>query len=71
MLEAEVPYQRGGPENPMSREEVCAKFRANARLALGEGRVERLERAILALEQESDLPGPLAILGEARAPRSR
>ncbi len=34
VLEAELPYQRGGPENPLSTDEVRAKFRENAALAL-------------------------------------
>ena len=33
-LERDFPYQKGGPENPMSADEVRAKFRANAALAL-------------------------------------
>ena len=37
-LEAELPYQRGGPENPMSAEEVQEKFRTNAGLALSDRR---------------------------------
>src|SRR5204863_361900 len=34
VLEADAPYQLGGPENPMSAMEVRAKFRENAALAL-------------------------------------
>jgi hypothetical protein len=30
-----VPYQRGDENNPLSEEEVLAKFAANADLALG------------------------------------
>ena len=37
VLEADLPYQRGGPENPLSADEVRAKFRENAGLALGAG----------------------------------
>ena len=37
-LEADFPYQRGGPENPMSAEEVQEKFRTNAGLALSHRR---------------------------------
>lgn len=64
VLEAELLYQRGGPENPMSAEEVRAKFQANARLALGEESVERLERAVLALEGIDDARRVFTALGE-------
>ncbi|MBI2962819.1 MAG: MmgE/PrpD family protein [Deltaproteobacteria bacterium] len=55
VLAAELPYQRGGPENPMAADEVRAKFRANARLALDDDQFERLEAAILALESAGDV----------------
>jgi len=51
VLEAELPHQRGGPENPLSADEVRAKFRENAGLALPDAAVEALESAILSLEQ--------------------
>ena len=54
-LEAEVAYQRGGPENPMSVDEVRAKFRDNAALALPEEAVAALDLAVLELEQHDDL----------------
>ena len=39
VLEAELPHQRGGPENPLSADEVRAKFRENAgHVAPGGGR---------------------------------
>jgi 2-methylcitrate dehydratase PrpD len=59
VLEGELPYQRGGPENPLSAEEVRAKFRENASLALPEAAVESLEGAILSLEQLDDVTGLL------------
>ena len=34
-LEADFPYQLGAPENPMSADQVRAKFRENAALAGG------------------------------------
>jgi len=52
--EAELPYQRGGPENPLSEAEVCAKFRRNARLAIAEQSTLQLERRILTLEMQPD-----------------
>lgn len=54
-LEAELPYQRGGPENPMTEGEVRAKFRANAALALGPDELEALEEAVFTLERRETL----------------
>ena len=69
VLEAELPYQRGGPENPMSADEVRDKFRANASLALGRGDVERLEETIMTLERRDDLAGLEALSRAARRER--
>ena len=44
VLEAELPHQRGGPENPLSADEVRAKFRENAGLALRRRRSSRWRR---------------------------
>lgn len=63
-LEAELAYQRGGPENPMSAGEVRDKFRANAALALGRSDVEALEQAVMTLEQCDDLQA-LEVLSRA------
>lgn len=49
---AEVPYQRGGSENPMSRGDVVGKFRENAGMALDSESLELLEHAVLGLEDE-------------------
>ncbi len=57
VLEAELAHQRGGPENPLRDADVLAKFRANARLAIGEDDVARLERQILTLETQPDVRG--------------
>lgn len=57
--EADLPYQRGGPENPLSADEVRAKFRENAGLALDGSAVESLESAILSIEQLDDVTGLL------------
>ncbi len=62
VLEADFPHQKGAPENPMSDDEVRAKFRENASLALAEPDVVALETAILALEQQGDLAAALAPL---------
>ena len=61
-LEADYPYQKGGPENPLSNDEVRAKFRENAGLALAAPAVEALEEAILTLERQDDLAAALAPL---------
>jgi 2-methylcitrate dehydratase PrpD len=58
-LEAELPHQRGAPENPLTPDEVRAKFRENARLALAEAAVEALEETILALEEQAEVRGLL------------
>jgi 2-methylcitrate dehydratase PrpD len=54
-LAADLPYQRGGPDNPMTAEEIRDKFRANAALALAERDVEALEEAIMTLERRDNL----------------
>lgn len=54
-LEAELPYQRGGAENPMTAAQVREKFRANAELALAPEEVEALEGSIMTLERLEDL----------------
>jgi 2-methylcitrate dehydratase PrpD len=59
VLEADLPHQRGGAENPLTPDEVRAKFRENAGLALHEGAVESLEATILSLEQLDDVAGLL------------
>jgi 2-methylcitrate dehydratase PrpD len=64
-LEADLPHQRGGPENPMSSGEVRDKFRENAALALDVEAVGALEEAILALEEQVDLRAALAPLAKA------
>lgn len=61
-LEADFPYQRGGPENPLTPDEVKAKFRENATLALSGEMVEQLEDAVLALEEQYDLTAALTPL---------
>jgi 2-methylcitrate dehydratase PrpD len=61
-LEADLPHQRGGAENPMSEEEVVAKFRANAGLRLDRDAVERLIGASLGLEKETRLSSAFAAL---------
>ncbi len=63
--EAELPYQRGGPDNPMEDGEVRDKFRTNASLALDPATVESLEEAVLGLEQQATLAAFGALSGAA------
>jgi len=69
-LEADMPHQRGGPENPMTAGDVREKYRENAGLALDEDAVEALEEAILALEEQDDLRSALAPLAAAALERA-
>jgi 2-methylcitrate dehydratase PrpD len=64
-LEADLPHQRGGPENPLSPEEVREKFRENASLAVDDAAVEALEKAILTLDEQDDLRATLTPLAAA------
>jgi hypothetical protein len=50
VLEAEAPDGPGGPQRPLPREAVVAKFRDNAGRVLEPARVAALERAALELE---------------------
>jgi 2-methylcitrate dehydratase PrpD len=68
LLEADFPHQRGGPENPMSADEVRAKFRENAALALGDSAVEALEAGVLALEGQDELRRLFSLLAAERVP---
>jgi 2-methylcitrate dehydratase PrpD len=66
VLEADFPYQRGGPDNPMSPDEVRAKFRENASLALSGRAVDELEDGILSLEERDDLRSLFSLLAAER-----
>lgn len=65
VLEAELGHQRGGAENPLSIEDVLAKFRDNAGLALAGPLISRIEEAVLCLEREENISEALAPLREA------
>lgn len=67
-LEADLLHQKGSPENPFSRDDVLAKFRANASLALDDDAVEELEDAVLGLESEDDVRVAFASLARERIP---
>jgi 2-methylcitrate dehydratase PrpD len=60
----DVPYQRGGSDNPMTQVEVRAKFQANAALALGPAQLAALESGVLSLESVERLREALP-LGKA------
>jgi 2-methylcitrate dehydratase PrpD len=67
LLEADLPFQKGAAENPMARDEVLAKYRDNAALALADTDVEELERVVLEIEQVDDVTTALAPLRRTRA----
>ena len=66
-FEADFPHQAGGPENPLSTDEIRAKFRENAALALSDSEAARLEEAVLALDELDDVAAALAPLASAAA----
>jgi 2-methylcitrate dehydratase PrpD len=65
-LEADFPHQQGGPENPMSAEEVRAKFRENALLALSADAVDALEAAVLDLDDQDSVRSVFPMLAAER-----
>ena len=66
-LLAELDYQKGGPENPLSAAEVLEKWRGNAALCLDDKVIDGLERTILAIEEQTDLRTAFAPLAAAKA----
>lgn len=56
-LVEQQPHSRGGPDHPVTRGELEAKFRGNAGLVLDAGRVEELLRRVTGLPDERDLTG--------------
>jgi hypothetical protein len=61
VMEAKEESQRGGPDRPIARDEVIAKFRDNAGRLLPPPRVAALERSVLGMGRAPDL-GPLLAL---------
>jgi 2-methylcitrate dehydratase PrpD len=59
--EARVSCNRGGPQNPLSDEELEVKFRTNAGRVLVEQRVEELESALQALESSDGVGGVMRL----------
>ncbi len=66
-FEDDFPHQKGGPENPLSPDEVREKFRENASLALEDAAVQRLEQALLSLDEQDDVTAALAPLTSLEA----
>ena len=54
-----VEFAKGTRENPLTADEVRAKFRENAGLSLPDSAVEALEESILTLEEQHDVRGLL------------
>ena len=67
VLEAELEYQKGGPDNPMSRDEVLAKYRENAAMALGASAMQALEAAVISIDSVDSAHTVFAPLAEAAA----
>ena len=53
VYEADLPHQRGSSGNPMQDQDIRRKFRANAKLALGDDGAQRLESALIALDLDT------------------
>ncbi|MFI6322824.1 MmgE/PrpD family protein [Nonomuraea sp. NPDC050556] len=66
VLEHRVDSSRGGPEHPLTAEELSRKFRANAARALPEAQVEALDRAVRDLPTRTGLS---ALFPVAAGPR--
>lgn len=65
-LEHRVRVNRGGPQNPLTFEELGVKYRLNASRALSPTNVERLHADVRAL---ADRPGPLQLPRADEKPR--
>ncbi|QIN78529.1 MmgE/PrpD family protein [Rubrobacter marinus] len=64
--EARVMHNRGGPENPLSDEELEVKFRDNAGRALPEDGVAEIEGALRNLEGSGDVGEVVRLAGGGR-----
>jgi 2-methylcitrate dehydratase PrpD len=58
-----VMTNRGGPDRPLSRDELALKFRLNANQALRPERVDRLETAILTLDSSESVDEVMELAG--------
>src|SRR5262249_10941949 len=62
VIEESQDHPRGGPDAPMSRSEIEAKFRGNASLVMSEGQATRVTRTLDALPRAPDLRGLTELL---------
>ena len=67
-LERDFPHQKGGPENPMSPDEVREKFRANARSRSMQARSMRSRTRSSPSSEQDDLTAALAPLTAVKEP---
>jgi hypothetical protein len=66
VLRHEVLHRRASPENPVTRAEVEAKFRATVRGILRDAEAERVAGLVARFDALEDLSPLTAILGAAR-----
>jgi 2-methylcitrate dehydratase PrpD len=62
VVEARQEHPRGGPDFPLTRDELEAKFRGNAALVLSAERIERVIREVERLPRAPRLEGLAALL---------
>ncbi len=60
-LSERISYNRGGPDRPLSPEELATKFRLNARQVIPAEQVSELERAIWALDEAPSVSGMMEL----------
>lgn len=60
-LERIEPFSRGSRQNPMSEDDIVAKFRDNASIALDGAQMDRIASFVLALEQCADIATLMAM----------
>lgn len=68
VVERELLHQRGGPENPMSHDDVVTKYATNASLALEPDKVAAFEQRLLSLETSPDAGDCFGLLRSASRP---
>jgi 2-methylcitrate dehydratase PrpD len=62
VLEERVMANRGGPDNPLSDEELYLKFKLNAEHRLSTPQVEKLADAIMSLDKHRDVVAVVALM---------
>jgi 2-methylcitrate dehydratase PrpD len=68
LLQAEVPIARGEPEIPLSLEDIEAKFRDNARVALSAEQTEAVSAEVRALDGRSSCSRLLDLMAGRASP---